>query len=159
VGGSVATYATKYEPLRGYLHSSTLRWSYGAIKGRPADWASQLAGRPLSYLLAAVTAAGFEGVWVDPAGFEPAMARRVGAALRSLLGAPPLLSPDRDLWFFDLRPYRARLERADSPARLAALRARTLEPPRTACPPRAVGPQRGRPGSLVVGLTGPSCPR
>jgi len=93
VGGPVATYATKYEPLRGYLHSSTLRWSYGAIKGRPADWASQLAGRPLSYLLAAVTAAGFDGVWVDPAGFEPAMAQRLRAALRSLLGAHPCSAP------------------------------------------------------------------
>ncbi len=162
VGGSVATYATKYEPLRGYLHSSTLRWSYGAIKGRPADWASQLAGRPLSYLLPAVTAAGFDGLWVDPGGFEPAMARRLRAALRSLLGAQPLLSPDRDLWFFDLRPYRARLERADSPAHLAALRARALHPVGPVSPPCVPGGARREPpgpGSLVVGLTGPSCPR
>ena len=161
VGGSVATYATKYEPLRGYLHSSTLRWSYGAIKGRPADWASQLAGRPLSYLLPAITAAGFDGLWVDPAGFEPGIAQRLRPALRSLLGAQPLLSPDRDLWFFDLRRYRARLERADTPAQLVALRAHTLhpvDPASVACVQG--GGQREPPSlaSLVVGLTGPSCP-
>lgn len=162
VGGSVATYATKYEPLRGYLHSSTLRWSYGAIKGRPADWASRLAGRPLSYLLPAVTAAGFDGLWVDPAGFEPAIATRVRGALRSLLGVAPLISPDRDLWFFDLRPYRARLERADSPTQLAALRARTLHPVgpvSPACVPGGARREPPGPGSLVVGLTGPACPR
>ena len=94
--------------------------------GRRTGRRSSPAGRCLP--AAAVTAAGFDGLWVDPAGFEPAMATRVRAALRSLLGAAPLISPDRDLWFFDLRPYRARLERADSPAQLAALRARTLHP-------------------------------
>ena len=74
VGGPLATYATKYEPLRGYLHSSTLRWSYGAMKGRSADWAAQLAGQPLSLVTAAAAAAGFDGVWVDPAAFDPANA-------------------------------------------------------------------------------------
>ena len=86
VGGPLATYATKYEPLRGYLHSSTLRWSYGAMKGRSGDWAAQLAGQPLSLVTAAVAAVGFDGVWVDPAGFAPAKAEGLRAALRSLLG-------------------------------------------------------------------------
>jgi phosphoglycerol transferase len=133
VGGALATYATKYEPLRGYLHSTTLRWSYGAVKGRPADWAAQLAGQPLSFVTAAVTAAGFDGLWVDPAGFEPVIAQRVKAALRTLLRVSPLVSPDRDLWFFDLRPYRARLERSYPPAQLGLLRERTLHPLRAAC--------------------------
>jgi hypothetical protein len=138
IGGSVATYATKYEPLRGYLHSATLRWSYGAMKGRPADWSAELAAQPLSYLLAAVSAAGFDGVWLDPAGFEPTGATRIEAGLRSELGVAPLLSPDRDLWFFDLRPYRHRLERAQSVPELALLRERTLHPLRTACAPGGV---------------------
>ncbi len=55
------------------------------------------------------------------------------SALRSLLGVQPLVSPDRDLWFFDLRPYLARLERTHPPARLSLLRERTLHPLRTAC--------------------------
>lgn len=133
VGGQLATYATKYEPLRGYLHSTTLRWSYGAMKGRPADWPAQLTGQPLAFVTASVAAAGFDGVWVDPAGFDPAMAPRVEAALSSILGAAPLISPDRDLWFYDLRPYLARLEQTPSQAQHAALRERTLDPLRTAC--------------------------
>ncbi len=133
VGDQVATYATKYEPLRGYLHSSTLRWSYGAVKGRPADWAAALAGQPLRLVLVAAIAAGFEGLWVDPAGFEPRMGARVLAALRSLFGTAPLVSPDRDLWFFDLRPLRAVLFPAHSLALLARLRELTLFPLRSGC--------------------------
>ncbi len=133
VGDRVATYATKYEPLRGYLHSSTLRWSYGAIKGRPADWAAQLAGQPLSFVIASVAAVGFGGIWVDPAGFEDSKAARLRSALRSLLGVAPLLSPLGDLWFFDLRPYHARLQRLHAPAQLRLLRDRALRPLQASC--------------------------
>jgi len=133
VGDRVSTYATKYEPLRGYLHSSTLRWSYGAIKGRPADWPAQLAGQPLWLVASSVASAGFDGIWLDPAGFEPARAARVEIALRSLLGVIPLRSPDRDLWFFDLRPYRRGLERSHSQNQLALLRAHALRPLSVAC--------------------------
>jgi phosphoglycerol transferase len=133
VGDQVATYSTKYEALRGYLHSSTLRWSYGAIKGRPADWPAQLRSQPLSYLLPAVTAAGFEGLWVDPSGFEPAKALAIRAALERLLAEQPLISPDGELWFFDLRPYLTRLRAAHPPALLALLREQTLYPVRAEC--------------------------
>ncbi len=158
VSDAVATYATKYEPLRGYLHSTALRWSYGAVKGRPADWPAQLAGQPLSYVVAAVTATGFDGLWVDPAGFEPALARRLRAGLVSILGRAPLLSPDQELWFFDLRPYRLRLQRSHSATQLTLLRARTLQPLRTACSRgrlSLVNPSlTPRPATLTVYSTG-----
>ena len=133
VGDAIATYSTKYEPLRGYLHSSTLRWSYGAIKGKPSDWSAQLAGQPLTYVVAAAAAAGFDGLWVDPAGFEANKAAQIGLAIKQLLGASPLVSPDGDLWFFDLRPYLALLERSSARARLSLLRERTLHPFTSTC--------------------------
>ncbi len=129
----VATYATKYEPLRGYLHSRHLRWSYGAIKGRAADWSAALAGEPLPYVLAAAGAAGFAGLWVDPAGFEPAVAAHLRIALRSILGETGIASPDGDLWFFDLRPYLGRLRRAHTAAEAALLRERSLHPLLSLC--------------------------
>lgn len=132
VGDSVATYSTKYELLRGYLHSRTLRWSYGATKGTPADWSAQLAGQPLPYVLAAAVAAGFDGLWVDPAGFEPGKAAQLRSALRELLGQG-LLSPLGDLWFFDLRPYAARLRRSARASLLGGLREATLRPLSVAC--------------------------
>ncbi len=133
VSDQVATYATKYEPLRGYLHSEHLRWSYGAIKGRRADWPAALAGQPLSYVLAAAGAAGMTGLWVDPAGFEPAKSARLRAALRATLGEHGLESPDGDLWFFDLRPYLARLTRSHTAAEASLLRKRSLDPLLSEC--------------------------
>ena len=103
------------------------------MKGRPADWPGQLAGQPLPFVVASAVAAGFDGLWVDPAGFEPAKARRVLSALRSLLAQAPLVSPDRDLDFFDLRRYRMRLARTHSVGQLRLLRDRTLHPLRTVC--------------------------
>jgi phosphoglycerol transferase len=133
VGETVATYSTKYELLRGYLHSSTLRWSYGAMKGTPADWSAQLAGEPLAYVAAAAAASGFDGLWVDPAGFDPGKAERVRAALEALLGAAPLESPRRDLWFFALGPYLERLRDSAEGARLQLLREVSLHPFTVAC--------------------------
>lgn len=137
-GDRFATYATKYEPLRGYLHSTSLRWSYGAIKGRAADWQAQLAGQPLGYVVSAGAVAGFDGLWVDPSGFPPAKAQAIRQALERLLGGPPLLSPLADLWFFDLRAQRARLVRADPPGALALLRRATLNPIRLTCAARTI---------------------
>jgi phosphoglycerol transferase len=152
-GDQVATYATKYQLLRGYLHSSTLRWSYGAMKGRAGDWAAQLAGQPLAMVLASAVAAGFDGLWVDPAGFEPAKGARVLSAARSLLRVEPLESPDRDLWFMDLRPYRARLERTHSAAQIALLRERTLHPLRAACASGGLELSNPSPAPVTADLT------
>ncbi|MGI8862815.1 MAG: hypothetical protein ACR2JH_00200, partial [Solirubrobacteraceae bacterium] len=138
-------------------------------------WSAQLAGQPLALVFASVTAAGFDGRGFDPAGFEPAKARRVLTSLRSLLRVAPLASPDRDLWFFDLRPFGVRLRRAYPSVELARLRQRTLHPVSTTCATGAVPPsnplgdpalapftrigRRTAADSVVVGLTGPPCPR
>ena len=173
IGDSVAAYATKYEPVRGYLHSDTLRWSYGATKGRPADWAAQLADQPLALVEASATAAGFDGLWLDPAGFEQPRARQVLGAVEATLASAPLLSPDGDLAFFDLRPLRRRLIERFGADRIAALGVRVLHPAHplhTGC--AALGsvpidpalapflPREGDPaGATVVGLAGPPCRR
>ncbi len=133
VGEAVATYSTKYELLRGYLHSWTLRWSYGAMKGTPADWPAGLAGEPLPYVVAAAAASGFDGLWVDPAGFDAGKAEQLRTALEALLDTPPLVSPQRDLWLFDLRPYLARLRGSAEAPRLSLLREATLHPFTASC--------------------------
>ncbi len=151
VGDQLATYSTKYEALRGYLHSSTLNWSYGATKGRASDWPAQLSGQPLSYVLAAVSAAGFDGLWVDPAGFEPGKANEIRVALQRSLGHAPLLSPRGDLWFFDLRENLRRLRRARPAALLSLLRTRTLRPLSVSC--HAGGVELRNPSSTSADAT------
>ena len=52
-----------YELLRPYFHASYLRWSYGAVKGRPtAKWQEDVADEAPKRLLSEVSAAGFDGI-------------------------------------------------------------------------------------------------
>jgi phosphoglycerol transferase len=126
-------FGTTYELARGPIHSDRLRWSYGAMKGRPADWQAPLATQPLYLSLAAAAANEFDGLWVDPRGYSTAARPRLVPVLERVLGVQPLFSPAHDLMFFDLRPFAARLALAHPAAQLAQLRASTLHPLRTAC--------------------------
>jgi hypothetical protein len=128
-----ATFDSTYELGRGYIHSKSLRWSYGAIKGRSADWQGQLAAKPLYLSLAAAAADGFDGLWVDPHGYSSQARKRLAPVLERLLGVAPLYSPARDLLFFDLQPFARRLQTQHAAGPLAALRYATLDPLRTAC--------------------------
>ena len=95
-----------YDPLVGYLHSRHLRWSYGAMKGRPTDWAMRTAGLPTSRLLPRTAAAGFDGIYLDRFGY-PDRGARLETQLRRIVGPPALVSRDGRLAFYDLRSYRA----------------------------------------------------
>jgi len=130
---AVTSYATSYEQLRGYLHSTTLGWSYGAMKGRSADWSAQLAAKPVALAVTAAAAAGFDGLWVEPDGYSVTRAPELLHNVESLLGQVPMVSGLGDLWFWDLRPFAQRLRATHSPAQVAALRAATLTPLRTEC--------------------------
>ncbi len=127
-------FSTSYDLLRPYLSTTGLHWSFGAMKGRTGDWEGALAAKPLDIVAGAAAASGFAAIYVDPHGYnDPALAHQVAVGLTTLLGAPPLRSPRRDAWLFDLRRYERRLARRVGPAVLAAARAATLSPLRTAC--------------------------
>ena len=78
-----------YEPVKPYLHSGDLRWSYGAMRGRPADWLGPLAGRPAAEILAAARQRGFTALLVDRLGYADdgaaieAELQSLGASTRS----------------------------------------------------------------------------
>jgi phosphoglycerol transferase len=91
-----------YSHFRGYLHSKTLRWSYGAMKGREGDgWQRQVAGQPLPEMLKALIAAGFRGIYVDRFGYVDQGAE-MEAELSKLLETGPIVSGDQRLAFFNL---------------------------------------------------------
>ncbi len=123
----------EYEPARDYVHSDRLRFSYGAMKGRPADWEAQLAAKPLVLAVAGAAAAGFQGAVVDPRGYPGSLGATMRTTLTRMLGAQPVLSPDRDRLFFDLRPYQRRMRGLGTTAQHRALRLAVLYPIRTAC--------------------------
>ncbi len=131
-GFASPNFGTTYEEMRGYIASTSLRWSYGAMKGRPADWESELASKPLSLAVAAASLSGFQGVVIEPSGYQVPAATLL-SALRAQLGEQPLISRDREMWFFDLRPYAARLERTLGERGGQEVRQATLDPLRVKC--------------------------
>lgn len=116
-----------YDLVRPYLHSRTLRWSFGAMRGRPSDWPSRLTGEPLAKVVSAVSAVGFSGVYLDRRGYDDNGAKVVRELKRSL-GALPIESRDRRFVFFSLRAYNRSYRANHSAGDIAHLRATTLYP-------------------------------
>src|SRR3981081_4534924 len=110
---------TNYDQVRGYLHSHGLRWSYGGMQGRSADWTEDLADKPASLVVPAVAASGFDGIWVDRYGY-PAGGASISAALRTVTGVAPVRRPHGGREVFDTAPS------APAPRRRHALRPAVL---------------------------------
>ena len=91
-----------YEQLRGYLHSTTLSWSYAAIRGRAGDtWIHTVAAQPPAQMVQSLKSKGFGGIWIDKDGYKDRGAA-IQAAYSKLLGEEPLVSGDRHLLFYQL---------------------------------------------------------
>ena len=96
-----------YDHFRAYLNSHQVRWSYGAMRGRSADkWQKAVAALSVPEFLECLRQAGFSGVYVNRQGYadNAAMLRQ---ELAQQLGEP-IVSNDRHLLFFALRPEAAR---------------------------------------------------
>ena len=91
----------------GYLHSKTLRWSAGGMRGRDGEWQWPASTLPVRDLVRGLIAMGFAGLMLDRAGFSDSGSTEV-EQLRALLGAPIATSNDR-LLAWDLRPVAALL--------------------------------------------------
>ncbi len=111
-----------YDLFRGYLHSKTLRWSYGSIKGREGDqWRTAVAALPLEHIVAVVARAGYSGIYVDRLGYADHGSQLLSDLSRAL-GTRPLFSPDERLVFFSLAEYNRRLSPVRYSSSLAAQR-------------------------------------
>ncbi|MDA0171535.1 hypothetical protein OJ998_20710 [Solirubrobacter taibaiensis] len=110
-----------YSHLKGYAHApKDIKWSYAAMKGRPADWQGDAAALPVEDQLRAVALAGFDGLWVDTFGYvnpDAEILRQAAALTRQ----QPIVSQNGRLQYFDLRPLRARLLRETPPAEAGAV--------------------------------------
>jgi hypothetical protein len=108
-----------YAPIRPYLHSRTVRWSYPTMRGRPPDaWAQGVSQRDPDALVTALAEAGLGGILVERSGYADG-GRSIEAGLREALQSEPTVSGDRRLAFFALTEYRRRLEARKDPADLA----------------------------------------
>jgi phosphoglycerol transferase len=84
-----------YDHVRPYLHDHDVRWSYGAMRGRPEDL-----GRDVD-TPAEARAAGYAGVEVDRFGYADNGAA-VEEQMRRASGREPIVSPNGRLVFYRL---------------------------------------------------------
>lgn len=98
-----------YEHFRGYLHSRTLRWSYGAMRGRQGDaWQRSVAASTVPAMVETLAVAGFSGIYINRSGFDDHGAD-LERQLGSLLPDPGITSRDGNVLFISLRGYTQRM--------------------------------------------------
>ena len=92
-----------YSLFGGYVLSSGLRWSYGAMRDSPGDqWQQAVARLPLEAGVRQLALAGFSGIHVERAGYAD-FGAALTAGLRDLLGPPVATQSERV--FFSLLDY------------------------------------------------------
>jgi phosphoglycerol transferase len=91
-----------YEHYKAYLHSKTLRWSYGAPLGDKEDrWQQAVGAQPAPELVNSVRAAGFSGIYLNLDGYEDRGAK-LKSELTAALGVQPIVNREGNLVFFKL---------------------------------------------------------
>jgi hypothetical protein len=76
-----------------FVHSRSLRWSWGGIRGRNGDWAREVAFLPPDELVGRAARAGFDGIWIDRFGYADRGAWLV-PRLAEAAGSAPMESRD-----------------------------------------------------------------
>jgi len=101
--GLIVNQMGSYDQAAGYVNSTSLRWSYGSMKGRKDDLIlRQLSEQSLETQVRAAQEMGFSGIWVDRRGYADHGAT-IEAKLQGILGEPPtLISPTENQSFFVL---------------------------------------------------------
>jgi phosphoglycerol transferase len=87
-----------YEPAKAYLHSDDLRWSWGAMRGRPEDWGATIAGKSAADVVAAAREEGFTGILLDRVALGAA-AQATETDFGRVLGNPAQPPDDRYVFF------------------------------------------------------------
>jgi phosphoglycerol transferase len=102
-GGLRGTKLADYDPLRPYLHSRALRWSYPTMFGRSTDaWTHAVADQPVPDLVRTLSDVGFDGILVDRDGYADDGAAIVAALAAELGDDSEVRATERQV-FFGLR--------------------------------------------------------
>jgi phosphoglycerol transferase len=104
-----------HDAFRGYLHSTTLRWSFGATFARPCGrWQAEVEELPAGQMLEKLAHAGFRGVLVDRYGYADSgddAVRQISSAAEG----EPYFSANKRFAFVDLSAYGRRLREREGP--------------------------------------------
>lgn len=90
----------------GYLHSKTLKWSYGGNAGRSSDlWNRYVSSMPTETMLKTIIANGFRGVYIDARAYETEELNELTDSIQAILSVEEIVSENGNLIFFNLYPY------------------------------------------------------
>lgn len=93
-----------YGLLAGYLHSDTLKWSYGAPSGRETDtWMKELNEKSLAEQIDTIREKGFAGIYIDWNAYLPDERTAMEAILTTETGAEPLMHGDGMKAYYSFR--------------------------------------------------------
>lgn len=94
-----------YHLYVGYINSDTLRWSYGATKGRTEDaWLRYASSLPPEDMLNMISKAGFTGIYIDARAYTEEGLAELTDIFTPLLGEYKV-SANGNLMFYDMRGY------------------------------------------------------
>jgi phosphoglycerol transferase len=103
-----------FDQARAYLHSKTLRWSWGSMTGRNHNWGKVTAKLPLHEFVERIIFAGFGGLLIDRYGYKDS---EVEQSVLSYLGPASKFDLGGRWVFFDLRAFREKLSSLSSEER------------------------------------------
>lgn len=104
------------DQLKLYLHSSTINWSGGGIKGRPQiEWQKAVTATDTSTMVTSLAIIGFSGIVVDTWALEDD-GQEFEAGLSALLGAAVTKTRGGRFSYFDLSPIAAEVDAGISTA-------------------------------------------
>ena len=116
-----------YSPVIAYLHSHTLRWSYGSMKGRAEDaWEKSISSQNLSTMTKSLAFAGFNGIYVDSYGYGDRGNNKTLSSLSSILQTTPIVSDSKRFYFFDMTKYNDQLKSQLTPEEFAKQKEKIL---------------------------------
>ena len=93
-----------YEHFKAFIHTETLRFSYGANKGRQADyWNRYINSLTPEEMVKELETCGFGGLYLDTAGYQDKGVAFI-EKLKDIIGREPTYSPDGRRLFFVLSP-------------------------------------------------------
>jgi phosphoglycerol transferase len=99
-----------YDHLRAYMHSKSLRWSYGIMKGREGDlWQKEVAAKPTKEFVETIALAGFSGIYLDRFGYSD-NGTDMEKKLYQITGNKLVVSRDNRLVFFSMLDYNKKLK-------------------------------------------------
>src|SRR5436190_11024020 len=92
-----------YDPFRGYLHSSTLHWSSGGMKGRRGDlFFRYLANQPMKHQIEIIKRLGFNWIYIDRRGYSDHGVAIENEIKRNIGHPVTFVSEDSNLLFFSI---------------------------------------------------------